>query len=69
VRPIATAFRLLSSLLFDDGRLALAIVALLACSSLIARLGPDASLLAMALLVWGTLILLFESVMHAARGQ
>jgi len=67
VKRIANTLRVLTGLFFDDGRLALAIVALLACTAVVAK--HASSRTAMALLVGGTLLLLVENVVRAARGR
>ena len=64
MKRIADIFNALTSLFFDDGRLALGIVILLACTDIVARhASPWAP---MTLLVGGTLALLFESVVRGA---
>jgi len=61
--------RALVGLFFDDGKLALGLLALLACAAVVANIEAAGSSLAIALLVGGTLILLLENVTRTARGQ
>jgi hypothetical protein len=64
VQTVKTVF----GLFFDDGSLALAILALLVASYMLARVGGFGSpLLLMALLVGGTLALLLENVIRTAK--
>jgi hypothetical protein len=67
VNAIVQTFKTLLGLFFDDGSLAIAIVSLLVSVALLAKRGLLASPLIMALLVVGTLILLLENVIRAAR--
>ena len=65
--PIARAVRAVLGLFFDDGKLALELLVLLAFSALVANIEVAAPWFSMALLVAGTLIVLFENVVRAAR--
>jgi hypothetical protein len=66
VQTVKTVF----GLFFDDGSLALAILALLVAIYMMARVESLASpLLLMALLVGGTLLLLLENVIRATRAR
>jgi len=65
MNTIARAVRAILGLFFDDGKLALEILGLLACTALAANADPPAWALVM-LLVGGTLALLLENVMRAA---
>jgi hypothetical protein len=67
MNPIARAVRALLGLFFDDGKLALEVLGLLACSALVANAETARSWYAIALLVAGTLILLLENVVRTAR--
>ena len=67
MNPIARAVRAVLGLFFDDGKLALEVLALLACSALVANAGLAQSWHSIVLLVAGTLILLLENVMRTAR--
>jgi hypothetical protein len=62
---MARIFRGLIELFFDDGQLALGILLLLAVTAVAAK--ADAGWASMTLLVGGTLALLFENVLRAAR--
>jgi hypothetical protein len=68
MNSIVQTFKTLAGLFFDDGSLALAVVALLVCVALLAKGGLVASpLIIMTLLVVGTLLLLLENVIRTAR--
>ncbi len=67
MNPIARAVRAVLGLFFDDGKLALEVLALLACSALVANAELAQSWHSIVLLVAGTLILLLENVMRTAR--
>ena len=67
MNPIARAVRAVLGLFFDDGKLALEVLALLACSALVANAELAQSWNSIVLLVAGTLILLLENVVRAAR--
>jgi hypothetical protein len=67
MNPIVRAVRAVLGLFFDDGKLALGVLALLACSALVANAETARSWYAIALLVAGTLVLLLENVVRAAR--
>ena len=67
MNPIARAVRAVLGLFFDDGKLALEVLALLAFSALVANIEGAEPRYSIALLVAGTLILLFENVMRTAR--
>jgi len=67
MNPIARTVRAVLGLFFDDGKLALEVLALLACSALVANAELARSWHSMVLLVAGTLILLLENVMRTAR--
>jgi len=70
MNALVQTFKTLLGLFFDDGSLALAIVALLVSLALLANGGLVASpLITIVLLVGGTLILLLENVTRAARQQ
>ena len=64
---LATAFRMVVALFVDDGSLALAIVVIVLLSSLVARLMPNVLLAAGAVLLVGSLAVLFANVVKAAR--
>ena len=65
---IVQTFKTLIGLFFEDGSLALAIIALLVSVALLAKGGFIASpLVLILLLVAGTLILLVENVVRTAR--
>jgi hypothetical protein len=65
---IANAIRQLVKLFVDDGWLALAIIVIVAIVALLARLVPDLSLAAGAILLFGCLgVLLANVLMSAAR--
>ena len=65
--PVARAVRTVLGLFFDDGKLALEVLVLLACSALAANAQAAQSWHSIVLLVAGTLILLLENVMRTAR--
>jgi len=67
MNPIARAVRAVLGLFFDDGKLALEVLVLLACSALLANAELAQSWRSIVLLVAGTLILLLENVMRTAR--
>ncbi len=67
MKAVAAAFDALLRLFFDDGRLALAVIGLLAIAAIGAKLAAGSAWSTVALLVGGTVILLFESVIRAAR--
>jgi len=67
VKAVAAAFDALLRLFFDDGTLALAVIGLLAIAAIGAKLAAGSAWSTVALLVGGTVILLFESVIRAAR--
>jgi hypothetical protein len=68
MNALVQTFKTLLGLFFDDGSLALAIVALLVSLALLANGGLVASPLVMiVLLVGGTLILLLENVIRTVR--
>jgi hypothetical protein len=68
MNAIVPIFKTFIGLFFDDGSLALAIVTLVVSVALLAKEGLVASPLSMiVLLVGGTLILLLENVIRAAR--
>jgi hypothetical protein len=68
MNALVQTFKTLLGLFFDDGSLALAIVALLVSLALLANGGLVASPLTMiVLLVGGTLILLLENVVRTVR--
>jgi hypothetical protein len=67
MNPIARAARAILGLFFDDGKLALEVLALLACSALVANAELVQSWYSITLLVAGTLILLLENVVRTAR--
>jgi hypothetical protein len=69
MKAIGHTLRGIVELFFDDGKLALAIVALLACTSVVAKVETPASWMSITLLVGGTLALLFENVLRAGRGR
>ena len=67
MNPIARAVRAVLGLFFDDGKLALEVLALLACSALLGNAELARPWHSIVLLVAGTLILLLENVMRTAR--
>jgi hypothetical protein len=68
MNAMVRTFKTLIGLFFDDGSLALAILALLASLALLSRAGLIASpLVLMVLLVAGTVMLLLENVIRTAR--
>ena len=64
---LATVFRMLVGLFVDDGALALAIVGIVLLSWIFAVLMPELPLVSGAMLLVGSLVVLFASVMRAAR--
>jgi hypothetical protein len=69
MKMIAAAIRALLGLFFDDGKLALQLLVLLAGTALVGNVeaaGPQAP---MVLLVAGTLLLLLRNVLGAARRE
>jgi hypothetical protein len=64
---LAAAFRMVVGLFVDDGSLALAIIAIVLLSSIVANLMPDMPLAAGAVLLVGSLGVLFANVMKAAQ--
>jgi hypothetical protein len=64
---LANAFRMLVGLFVDDGSLALAIIAIVLLSWIIATLMPDLPIAAGAVLLVGSLGALFANVMKAAQ--
>lgn len=69
MNAITSAVRALIGLFFDDGELALQILALLAATAVVAKAEAPASWTSMALLVAGTLIILLLNVTRAARNR
>ena len=67
MNPIVRAARAFLGLFFDDGKLALEVLALLACSALVANAELVQSWYSTVLLVAGTLILLLENLVRTAR--
>jgi hypothetical protein len=68
MNALVQTFKTLLGLFFDDGSLALAIVALLVSLALLANGGLVASpLIMIVLLVGGTLLLLLENVIRTVR--
>ena len=67
MNAIVHTFKTVLGLFFDDGSLAIAIVALLVWVALLARAQLVPPSLPMALLVVGTLVLLVENVVRTAR--
>jgi len=64
---LVTAFRMLVGLFVDDDSLALAIIVIVLLSSIFATLMPDLPLAADAVLLVGSLGVLFANVMKAAQ--
>jgi len=64
---LVTAFRMLVGLFVDDDSLALAIIVIVLLSSIFATLMPDMPLAAGAVLLVGSLGVLFANVMKAAQ--
>jgi len=64
---LVTAFRMLVGLFVDDDSLALAIIVIVPLSSIFATLMPDMPLAAGAVLLVGSLGVLFANVMKAAQ--
>ena len=64
-----TALRAVTGLFFDDGSLALVILAVLAATSLSIRADLLGSRGAMALLITGTVAALIENVVRSARAM
>jgi len=69
MNAITSTVRALIGLFFDDGELALQILALLAATALMAKAEVSASWTSIALLVAGTLIILLLNVTRAARNR
>jgi hypothetical protein len=67
MNAIVQTLKAVLGLFFDDGSLALSIVALLVWMALLAQLQLVASPVLMVLLVGGTLMLLLENVVRTAR--
>jgi len=67
MNAIVRAARAFPGLFFDDGKLALEVLALLACSALLANAELVQSWYSTMLLVAGTLILLLENLVRTAR--
>lgn len=67
MNAIARTVRAVLALFFDDGKLALEMLVLLALSALVANAEAPESWYAIAALVSGTVILLFANVMRDAR--
>jgi hypothetical protein len=67
MNAIGRAVAAILGLFFDDGKLALEVLALLAACALVANAETARSWYAIALLVAGTLILLLENVLRTAR--
>ena len=63
------AVRALAGLFFDDGRLALEMLFLLACTAAVAGGAAERSWAAISVLVGGTLLLLVRNVLRAARSR
>jgi hypothetical protein len=64
---IAAAIRALLGLFFDDGKLALQMVVLLACTAFVENVEAAGTYVPMAMLVAGILVLLLTNVLGAAR--
>jgi len=64
---LATAFKAVIGLFVDDGALALAIVGIVLLSWIFAVLMPELPLVSGAMLLVGSLVVLFASVMRAAK--
>lgn len=69
MNAIAHGLSALLGLFFDDGKLALEILVLLGCTAAVASAQATPSWLSIAVLVAGTLVLLLENVVRAARNQ
>ena len=67
MNAIARGLTALLGLFFDDGKLALEILVLLGCTAAAASAEATPSWRSMALLVAGSLVLLLENVVRAAR--
>jgi hypothetical protein len=67
MRALANVFRELAGLFVDDGALALAIVAIVVLSGIMAVLMPDAPLAAGAVLLFGCLGVLLSNAVRAGR--
>lgn len=63
---VASAIRQIVKLFVDDGWLALAIIVIVAIVALLARLVPDLSLAAGAILLFGCLSVLLANVLRSA---
>jgi Na+/H+ antiporter NhaD/arsenite permease-like protein len=64
---LATAFRMLVGLFVDDGSLALAIIVIVLLSSIVSNLMPNMPFAAGAVLLVGSLGVLFANVIKAAQ--
>jgi hypothetical protein len=69
MKAIAHAARALLGLFFDDGKLALQILVLLAVTAFVASAESPASWCSMTLLVAGTLVVLLGNVTRVARNR
>jgi hypothetical protein len=67
MKIVVAVFRELAGLVVDDGSLALAIIAVVACAAIVARLMPEYPLAAGAILLLGCLGALLANVTRAAR--
>ncbi len=68
MKTVANAARALATLFLGEGTLAAKVLLLLACTALIARLSVSTAWTLMTLLVGGSVLLLAEDVLRAARG-
>jgi Na+/H+ antiporter NhaD/arsenite permease-like protein len=64
---LVTAFRMVVGLFVDDGSLALAIIVIVLLSSIVSNLMPNMPFAAGAVLLVGSLGVLFANVMKAAQ--
>jgi hypothetical protein len=67
MKTLVAVFREVAGLFVDDGSLALAILAVVACAGVVAALLPELPLAAGAVLLLGCLGLLVANVARAAR--
>ena len=68
MKPIFASLKELAGLFFDDGRLAIAVLVLLAATALLRQAFPPDGPLAAAFLVAGVVAALLENVIRTARG-
>jgi hypothetical protein len=69
MKALVALLKELLGLFFDDGRLAIAVLAILAATALLQLAGPFAGLAAAAFLVAGIIAALLENVIRTARAM